>query len=153
MLTCRARYAVVWKNQTIPRRRRTGPHGPYATYPNIGGGGACAIPVPLFNLVYHDSLMTPWEIGEDGGWGIPKGDSGRLHCLLNAGLPYLGPGADDAQVARTLEAADWARYCAFEEMVSHEFLDEGRRQRVFQQRRSGYRGFATGKPAGETGEQ
>ncbi|HOH30314.1 MAG TPA: hypothetical protein PLC40_11610, partial [Candidatus Hydrogenedentes bacterium] len=47
---------------------------------------------------------------------------------LNAGLPYLWPGADDAQIARTLEAADWARHCAFEEMVSHEFLDEGRRR-------------------------
>jgi len=106
-------------------------HGPYATYPNLGGGGPSGIPVPLFSLVYHDSILLPWEMGEDGGWGIPKGDSGRLHCLLNAGLPYLGPGADDAQVARTLEAADWARYCAFEEMVSHEFLDEGyRRQRV-----------------------
>lgn len=103
-------------------------HGPYATYPNLGGGEATGIPVPLFNLVYHDSILLPWEMGEDGGWGIPKGDFGRLHCLLNAGLPYLWPGADDAQIARTLEAADWARHCAFEEMVSHEFLDEGRRR-------------------------
>lgn len=103
-------------------------HGPYPTYPNLGGGDATGIPVPLFSLVYHDSILLPWEMGEDGGWGIPKGDSGRLHCLLNAGLPYLWPGADDAQVARTLEAADWARHCAFEDMVSHEFLDEGRRR-------------------------
>ena len=103
-------------------------HGPYPTYPNLGGGEATGIPVPLFSLVYHDSILLPWEMGEDGGWGIPKGDSGRLHCLLNAGLPYLGPGADDAQIARTLEAADWARHCAFEEMISHEFLDEGRRR-------------------------
>lgn len=106
-------------------------HGPYATYPNLGGGDATGIPVPLFNLVYHDSILLPWEMGEDGGWGIPKGDSGHLHCLLNAGLPYLSPGADDAQIARTLEAADWARHCAFEEMVNHEFLDGGwRRQRA-----------------------
>ncbi len=103
-------------------------HGPYATYPGLGGGDATGIPVPLFNLVYHDSILLPWEMGENGGWGIPKGDSGRLHCLLNAGLPYLGPGADNAQIVRTLEAADWARHCAFEEMVSHEFLDESRRR-------------------------
>lgn len=103
-------------------------HGPYATYPNLGGGEATGIPVPLFNLVYHDSILLPWDMGEDGSWGIPKGDAGRLHCLLNAGLPYLWPGADDAQIARTLEAADWARHCAFEELVSHEFLDEGRRR-------------------------
>lgn len=106
-------------------------HGPYATYPNIGGGDACGIPVPLFSLVYHDSILLPWEMGEDGGWGIPKGDAAWLHCLLNAGLPYLSPHADEAHIERVLEAADWAGHCAFQEMTSHEFLDgDWRRQRA-----------------------
>ncbi len=103
-------------------------HGPYATYPNIGGGEACGIPIPLFSLVYHDAILLPWEMGPDGGWGIPKGDSGRLHCLLHAGLPYLGPGADAAELERVREAAAWARHCAFAEMTSHEFLDAGKRR-------------------------
>ncbi len=103
-------------------------HGPYPTLPNIGGGDACGIPVPLFNLVYHDSLLTPWDMGEDGGWGIPNGDAGRVHCLLNAGLPYIGPGADEATVARVKEAAALAERCAFSEMTNHEFLDASMRK-------------------------
>jgi len=102
-------------------------HAPYATYPNIGGGDACAIPVPLFNLVYHDSILTPWGMSEDGGWGTPNGDSERLHCMLNAGLPYLCPGADEAQIKLTLEVAALAEHCAFLEMTNHEFIGEGYR--------------------------
>ena len=103
-------------------------HGPYSTSPNIGGGERTGIPVPLFNLVYHDSLMTPWDMGEDGGWGIPNGDAGRLHCLLNAGMPYVSPGAGAEQIARTKEAAELARHCAELELVNHEFLNDARRK-------------------------
>lgn len=103
-------------------------HAPYATYPNIGGGDACGIPVPLYSLVYHDSILIPWEMGDDGGWGIPKGDAAYLHCLLNAGLPYVWPGYDEEAIKRVLEAAALAAHCAHLEMTHHEFLDEGRRE-------------------------
>jgi hypothetical protein len=102
-------------------------HAPYSTSPNIGGGAATGIPIPLFNLVYHDSLLQPWDMGEDGGWGIPDGDAGRLHCLLNAGLPYAHTGSDKQQISRVLEAAKLARRCGTMEMVSHEFLDDTHR--------------------------
>jgi hypothetical protein len=106
-------------------------HAPYSTSPHIGGGAATGIPVPLFNLVYHDALLQPWDMGEDGGWGIPTGDAGRLHCVLNAGLPYVGPGASAEDVARVQDAAALARRCGTLEMVSHEFLDGSwRRQRT-----------------------
>jgi len=98
-------------------------HGPYPTAPNLGGGNRVGIPVPLFNLVYHDALLMPWNMGEDGGWGIPNGDAGRLHCLLNAGLPYVDPGADEQMVARVKEAAALNKRCAMLEMTNHEFLD------------------------------
>lgn len=103
-------------------------HGPYPLTGSLGGGNAVGIPVPLFNLVYHDSLLTPWDMGEDGGWGIPKGDAGRLHCLLNAGLPYVGPGADATMVERVNQACELSKRCATLEMVNHEFLDESRRK-------------------------
>ena len=87
--------------------------------------------MPLFSLVYHDAILLPWDMGEDGGWGIPKGDAGRLHCMLNAGLPYVWPGADEKQVQRVKEALELAARCNTQEMVNHEFLGEGwRKQRT-----------------------
>lgn len=106
-------------------------HGPYPTLPHIGGGEASGIPVPLFNLVYHDSILTPWDMGEDGGWGIPTGDAGRLHCVLNAGLPYAGPGASPEAVTRIKEAAALAGRCAMQEMTNHEIIEGNpRKQRA-----------------------
>jgi hypothetical protein len=102
-------------------------HGPYSTSPNIGGGDATGIPVPLFNLVYHDSLLLPWDMGENSGWGIPNGDAGRLHCLLNTGLPYVGPGASGEHLQRVKEAAELACQCGMLEMTNHEFLEASRR--------------------------
>ena len=94
-------------------------------------GDAPGIAVPLFNLVYHDSILVPWNMGEDGGWGIPIGDAGWLHCLLNAGLPYVSAGmpsqgtdARERQIARVKEAADLARRCGLSEMTNHELLDD-----------------------------
>lgn len=106
-------------------------HGPYATYPHIGGGDASGIPVPLFNLVYHDSILLPWEMGDHGGWGVPKADAAWLHCLLNAGLPYVGPGASPEQIALVNQAAALAQRLALQEMVNHELLDGSpRKQRA-----------------------
>ncbi|MGI6459058.1 MAG: DUF5696 domain-containing protein [Candidatus Hydrogenedentales bacterium] len=106
-------------------------HGPYATYPHIGGGDATGIPVPLLNLVYHDSILLPWEMGDQGGWGIPRADAGWLHCLLNAGLPYVGPGASPDRIARVRMAAALAQRLAFQEMLDHELLDGSiRKQRA-----------------------
>lgn len=102
-------------------------HGPYATYPRIGGGEARGIPVPLWNLVYHDSILLPWEMGEDGGWGVPKGDAGYLHCLLNAGLPYAGLSPGETELGRMREALALNRRCATLEMVNHEFMDDSYR--------------------------
>lgn len=102
-------------------------HGPYFVFNDEKHSG---IPVPLFNLVYHDSILLPWSMSESGGWGIPEGDAGYLHEFLNAGLPYVEPnlpyGKDataDKVLARAKEAAALAQRCAFAEMENHEFLD------------------------------
>lgn len=103
-------------------------HGPYQVAPDQGNGHAVGIPIPLFNLVYHDSILLPWDMGERGGWGIPQEDAGRLHCLLNAGLPYAGPGASEADIKRIQEASDLAGRVGTQEMVDHQFLDVSRRK-------------------------
>jgi hypothetical protein len=103
-------------------------HAPYRNWPDFEKGKASGIPVPLFSLVYHDSAITPWASTEEGGWGIPDGDAGRLHGLLNAGPPYAHPGAGPEHIAQVKEACALAAHCAFLEMTGHEFLDASKRK-------------------------
>jgi hypothetical protein len=87
------------------------------------------IPVPLFNLVYHDALLIPWSM-ERGAWGIPEKDLGFLHGLGNAGLPYLGLEPDHRQLEEVRIMAALHARVGLLEMVRHEFLDTSwRRQR------------------------
>lgn len=41
------------------------------------------IPVPLYNLVYHDCVIQPWMMEKN------EGDDYMLYALLNGGAPYL----------------------------------------------------------------
>jgi hypothetical protein len=102
-------------------------HGPFALNPDPGKGPAMGIPIPLFNLVYHDALLMPWSL-DHGAWGIPEKDWGFLHALANSGMPYLGlnPGPEDLERVRTLCALH--RRVALVEMTRHEFLDPSRRR-------------------------
>jgi hypothetical protein len=103
-------------------------HGPYPTLPKgYGPGEGTGIAVPLFNLVYHDSILLPWHMTEDGGWGIPFGDAGWLHCVLNAGLPYVSPNADRNQINLVKKVCSVAKRLGTLEMTNHEFLDSSRR--------------------------
>ena len=105
-------------------------HGPYALVPNPGRGPAMGIPVPLFNLVYHDALLLPWSLGK-GAWGIPENDLGYLHGLANAGLAYLSlnPGEKELVRVRTMSALH--ERVGLLEMTNHELLDESfRKQRT-----------------------
>jgi hypothetical protein len=102
-------------------------HGPYALVPNPGHGPAVGIPVPLFNLVYHDALLLPWSLGK-GAWGIPQNDLGFLHGLANVGMPYVSvnPAKEELARVRTMNALH--ERVALLEMTNHEFLDESHRK-------------------------
>jgi hypothetical protein len=97
-------------------------HGPFALDPNPGHGQAMGIPIPLFNLVYHDALLLPWSQGR-GEWGIPEKDFGYLYGLANAGMPYasMAPGPEELQHLRT--ACSLHKRLALTEMIDHRFLD------------------------------
>ena len=93
-----------------------------------------AVPVPLFNLVYHDCAMIPWMM-QEGAWGIPEGTSGFLHCLLNGGMAYMSTWAEGDELEENIRqwrtVRDLQKRVACEKMVSHEFLNETRtRQRT-----------------------
>lgn len=115
-------------------------HSPYAVRPQDGGAGV-GISVPLTNLVFHDCIFVPWLSNGIGGWGIPNGDSAKLHCILNAQTPYFNPfdSNDELKIHNELEkeiknvqeisAINKKLYNA--EMLSHCFVDGNlRKQRT-----------------------
>jgi hypothetical protein len=72
------------------------------------------IDVPLFNLVYHDAIITPYSAND-------------LRGFLNGGLPQISGrdrelSADDLKNARRMAALH--ERVALQELVKHEFLDE-----------------------------
>jgi len=105
-------------------------HGPFALAPDPGRGPAMGIPIPLFNLVYHDALLLPWSLGK-GEWGIPQEDLGYLHGLANGGMPYLSLSPDDQHKKQVRTMCALHKRVALAEMTRHEFLDGSyRKQRT-----------------------
>jgi hypothetical protein len=91
------------------------PYVDYVTDANLGA----TIPVPLYELVYHDAILTP-----EGGLRDP------LRCLLYGGFPGVprggSPGEKDWEMMRTIMALH--KRIALLEMTNHEFLGNSYRK-------------------------
>ncbi|MDR2657380.1 MAG: DUF5696 domain-containing protein [Oscillospiraceae bacterium] len=87
------------------------------------------IPVPLWNLVYHDCFLIPWSMGK-GAWGTPPGQLGFLHALLNGGMGYLDTGLTGDELKQNVErcklVSSLQTLVAHQEMISHEFVSKDR---------------------------
>lgn len=109
-------------------------YGPYDFMLQPPGTPRKGIPVPLFNLVYHDCMILPWPMD------CPQGEEDyMLYALLNGGAAYLDkdgayPGCDgafdedaqlqlDKEIERCRIVASLQERVAKCEMVKHEFLD------------------------------
>lgn len=108
---------------------------PYEFMLNKPNAPRFGIPVPLFNLVYHDAFISPWIME-------PKTDDHEdymLYALLNAGMPYLvrdgaypnTDGAFDdeqtkeivANINRAKIVSNLQSKLAHCEMLSHHFIN------------------------------
>lgn len=100
----------------------TAHYGPYA-FMLEKEGNTLGIPVPLFNLVYHDCVVLPWLMDQDK----PEGDY-MLYALLNGGAAYLNCELEGEALAREIKrceaVAELQEKVAYSEMVRHEFLDD-----------------------------
>lgn len=89
------------------------------------------LPVPLFNLVYHDCFLIPWMTGK-GAWGTPEGQLGFLHALLNAGMGYVEDKLSGEELQQNLERlkvlSRLQQRLAHQPMTSHRFVSEDRAQ-------------------------
>ncbi|MDO4293612.1 MAG: DUF5696 domain-containing protein [Eubacteriales bacterium] len=59
-------------------------YAPYRFMLRQPGEPKQGIPVPLFNLVYHDCVIQPWMMDRPAG-----AEDYMLYALLNGGAPYL----------------------------------------------------------------
>ncbi len=82
---------------------------PYVDYTSVANEGAC-VPVPLYNLVYHDAIIT-----QSGGFEDP------LRCILNAGYVQIDARFDleILKIVTTLQ-----KRVGLLEMTDHHFLDD-----------------------------
>jgi hypothetical protein len=104
-------------------------HAPYALVPNPLGGQANGVPVPLINLVYHDSIIIPWICSrKHGGWGIPDNHSAYAHAALNAGPVYIDGNINDEYLSKLAFALELQKKLAFTQMTEHVFLDSSYEQ-------------------------
>lgn len=59
-------------------------YAPYDFMMRRPGSPKEGIPVPLYNLVYHDCVIQPWMMEK-----VSEEDDYMLYALLNGGAPYL----------------------------------------------------------------
>lgn len=109
-------------------------YAPYDFMMEVPGTPRQGIPVPLYNLVYHDCVIQPWMIEK-----VSADEDYMLYALLNGGAPYLVrdaayPNIDGAfdgyvkmsleeQVARAGKVSELHEKVGKREMLRHEFVD------------------------------
>lgn len=105
-------------------------YAPFFTSPSEKHIG---IPIPLFNLVYHDCVVIPWPWntikGKGSYFGIPEADRGFYWALLNGGTVYCGINETAENIEYLKIALELHEKVALFEMESHEFVDGDPRHR------------------------
>lgn len=114
-------------------------YGPYEFMMKDENAKRMGIPVPLFNLVYHDCFILPWPMDK-------KQEDYMLYALLNGGIPYVvrnAPydnvdgnfGSDGLSIADRIKRAnvvlDFYQKIKNEEMVEHKIINDHVQQTTF----------------------
>lgn len=88
------------------------------------------IPIPFFNLVYHDCIVIPWYgIHQKGAWGIASTDRGFYWALLTGGTIYYDVDASAEDIAYGKVALELHKQVALCELTSHEILEKATHRR------------------------
>jgi hypothetical protein len=94
---------------------------PYVDIVNQSGSVGKTVPLPLYNLVYHDAVIISYGGGRSGG------EKNLLLGLLCAGVPeWPVSGASAETIAQLKRMAALHKRVGLLEMTNHEFLDAAR---------------------------
>jgi Family of unknown function (DUF5696) len=95
---------------------------PYVDIVNQSGGAGKCVPVPLYNLVYHDAVLVSYGAGRTGG------EKNLLLGILCGGVPELPVSANSNDAIQPLikKMAALHKRVALLEMTGHEFLNADR---------------------------
>lgn len=96
---------------------------PYADCVNQSGGTGKCVPLPLYNLVYHDAVLISYGAGRRGG------RSNLLRGILYGGVPELPVTLDRVEpkeMALIRQMAALNQRVALVEMTNDEFFDPDR---------------------------
>ncbi|MBR5880424.1 MAG: hypothetical protein IKZ16_01950 [Clostridia bacterium] len=88
------------------------------------------IPIPLFNLVFHDCIVIPWDgMHRRGAWGIACTDQPYLWALLCGDTVYYFAQMDQEDIEYGKIALELHKQVALCDLVKHEILDQTTRKR------------------------
>lgn len=88
------------------------------------------VPIPLFNLVYHDCIVIPWDgMHRRGAWGIACTDSPYLWALLCGNTVYYFADMDKEEIEYGKIALELHEKVALCDLAKHEILDTTTRKR------------------------
>lgn len=96
-------------------------HAPYLTEDVGRRSEIIGVPIPLFNLVWHDCIVIPWD--PNGSWGSPLGYDMLGLAYINGGTSYLPITANEAQIARADGILALHKRIADRELVRHELVN------------------------------
>lgn len=119
----------------------TAHYAPYEFMFEKPGTPRKGIPVPLFDLVYHECIITPWFMEKT------VEDDYMLYALLNGGIPYLVRESpyvgmdgmfeefvlinDSEHIERCKVVAGLNKKVAKCEMIRHEFLEGNKQKTIY----------------------
>ena len=88
------------------------------------------IPIPLFNLVFHECIVIPWDgLHSRGAWSIADSDPAYVWALLCGGTVYFHLNSTKEDVEYGKIALELQKQVALCELTRHEILDERARRR------------------------
>lgn len=105
-------------------------HAPYFVDDICNKSHLAGVPVPLFNLVWHDCIVTPWFTIWDNGFGFPDNYDILGLAYMNGGNVYWpidGVSPEDEKTLR--DGLDFFRKVGKSRLVNHELIDGNPRKR------------------------